>query len=84
MFRTAAEPPTCSQKLTFRPSDDGHGSRACIHELSRIVLAETIQPGDKVIVEAEEGQLRFDLNEASAAEREEAEAKAKEPAAPRA
>jgi ATP-dependent Clp protease ATP-binding subunit ClpC len=51
------------------------------NELSRMVLSGAIQPGDKVIVEADSGQLRFNVNEAPPAERE--EEAAKEPAATR-
>jgi ATP-dependent Clp protease ATP-binding subunit ClpC len=52
------------------------------NELSRMVLSGAIQPGDKVLVEADSGELRFEVNEALPVERE--DVAAKEPAAPRA
>jgi ATP-dependent Clp protease ATP-binding subunit ClpC len=43
------------------------------NELSRMVLSDEIQPGDRVRVDVQEGELRFDVEAGEASEREEAE-----------
>ena len=42
------------------------------NELSRMVLSDAIAPGDRVTVDALEGELRFDVDTGAARELEEA------------
>jgi ATP-dependent Clp protease ATP-binding subunit ClpC len=42
------------------------------NELSRMVLSDTIKPGDRITVDALEGELHFDVDSGAAAESEEA------------
>jgi hypothetical protein len=42
------------------------------NELSRMVLSDAIGPGDRVTVDALEGELRFDVDAGAAREAEEA------------
>lgn len=38
------------------------------NELSRMVLAGTVEPGDKVIVELDDGKLQFEIEAGGASE----------------
>jgi ATP-dependent Clp protease ATP-binding subunit ClpC len=49
------------------------------NELSRMVLARTVEPGDKVIVDLDDDKLRFDVETGGASELQEAEAEAERP-----
>ena len=49
------------------------------NELSRMVLAGTVEPGDKVIVDLDDDKLRFDVETGGASELQDAEAGAERP-----